>query len=212
MLLRNISHKHKRAKIPIETRHIQAIKYLPLCGITTYKPPRKNMSKYYCVLIINLLLLTACNQGEKLVHGSQAPDITLNDTTGKPVQLSQIGKGKIVLLDFWASWCAPCREMHPEYRRLYHRHHYRSFGKASGFEIYSVSLDDKREAWTNAIAADSLNWVNVNDPRGFGAECVKTFQFEQIPTNYVIDERGIIIGKNITPKWLDYELRRRMEQ
>ena len=157
-----------------------------------------------------LLCLTACGE-EKLVNGSHIPDLALPNAKGDTIRLSEVGKGKIVLLDFWASWCRPCRETHPECRHLYHRHHYRSFGKATGFEIVSVSLDDKPEAWLNAVATDSLQWINLHDPRGFGADCVKTFQFDQLPTSYVIDERGIIIGKNISPKWLDYELRRRMD-
>ena len=131
---------------------------------------------------------------------------------GKQLTLSQIQKeNKIVWIDFWASWCKPCRELHPGLRWLYHHYKDKKIGEADGFTVYSVSIDDKKTSWLKAIEKDTLDWPNhVIDTKGMGSEYTGIYQFEQIPTGYLLDENGIIIGKNISQKWLEYELRRRM--
>ncbi len=165
---------------------------------------------YLLLLLLTGFLLTAC-QSDKLVNGVQAPDIQLNNAQGEPMPLSSVDN-KVVLIDFWASWCKPCREAHPDMIELYEKYKNAKIGNADGFTIYSVSLDDKKENWLAAIEKDQLPWpYQVADLKGFASKYPDIYQFEQIPTYYLIDERGIIIGKNITYKWLEYELKRRMK-
>ncbi len=156
-------------------------------------------------------LMSGGCQGDSLVNGAKSPDIVLPAATGDSLRLSEVAKGKVVLVDFWASWCKPCREAHPELRRIYSEFKDKKMGNATGFTIYSVSLDSQNDAWQAAVQADSLfSWPNlVIDTRAFGSPYTDVFQFGQIPTAYLVDERGVIIGKNLSLKWLAYELRRR---
>lgn len=157
-------------------------------------------------------LLTACqgNRSGKLLNGAYSPDLALPKPSGDTLRLSEMRHDKMVLVDFWASWCRPCREAHPFLNEIYAEYKDQKIGAANGFTIYSVSLDDKRESWLKAIEQDRIQWDGlVNDIKGFGAECVETFQFDQIPTSYLLDERGMIVGKNMSAKALEYELKRR---
>ena len=157
-----------------------------------------------------LLMLLGCSGGNNLLlRGYSIPDVELPDAHGNVIALSSI-KNKIILLDFWASWCKPCLEAQPEMKRLYNKYQNAKMGNAHGFTIYGVSLDNERDAWLAALKKAELPGIQVNDPKGFGSKCVEDFQFEQIPTTYLIDERGIIIGNNLNSKWMDYELNRRM--
>lgn len=161
-------------------------------------------------IIVSMLFIgMACND-EKLVNGAKCPDIALPNALGDTLRLSEVGKGKVVLVDFWASWCKPCRESHPELRRIYEKFKDARIGGANGFTIYSVSLDNEAATWISAAQNDSLLWPNlVIDTRAFGSPYTDIFQFGQIPTSYLVDERGVIIGKNLSMKWLQYELGRR---
>ena len=165
-------------------------------------------------LFFFLGIFCQCNSTDNLINGVKIPDVNLPTTTGQNLALSiVVGQNKIVLLDFWASWCKPCRESSPELIRIYNKYKDTQFETADGFTIFSVSLDTDKEKWKKAIEKDGLLWPNhVCDLKGFGAECVNTFQFNAIPQYYLIDERGIIIGKNLTAKWLDYELGRRLKK
>jgi thiol-disulfide isomerase/thioredoxin len=166
------------------------------------------------VLIFLLCIFCHCNSTDSLINGADIPDVSLPTPAGQDLALSSVfGQNKIVLMDFWASWCKPCRESSPELIRIYNKYKDAKFETADGFTIYSVSLDTDKQKWQKAIEKDGLLWPNhVSDLKGFGSECVNTFQFNAIPHYYLIDERGIIIGKNLTAKWLDYELGRRLKK
>jgi len=126
-----------------------------------------------------------------LALGMPAPEINMNDPNGIPLSLSSL-KGKVVLLDFWASWCKPCRAANPFVVSLYNKY------KDKGLEIYSVSLDFKKEAWLKAIDQDKLSWRNhVCDMKQWQSPVVALYGFNGIPFSCLIDKKGNIAGKNL---------------
>lgn len=110
-------------------------------------------------------------------------------------------KGKYVLLDFWASWCAPCRKEHPKLIELYSQY------KAKNFEIVSVSLDAEKNAWLNAILKDKINWTQISDLKGQQNEIAVAYGVQSIPTNFLIDTKGKIIAKNLDGDQLKEKLK-----
>ncbi|MGV8879032.1 MAG: redoxin domain-containing protein [Sphingobacteriaceae bacterium] len=122
--------------------------------------------------------------------GQQAPDFNLTDDTGKALQLSGY-KGKYVMLDFWASWCAPCRQENPNVVRLYNEY------KDKGFNIVGISLDEDKKAWQQAIKDDKLTWRHATEAQRFDGAVVKTYQIEAIPSSFIIDPTGKIVAKNL---------------
>jgi len=119
-----------------------------------------------------------------------SPDFTLADTVGNMLKLSSL-KGKYVLVDFWASWCGPCRKENPNVVAAYKKYH------SQGLEIVSVSLDTKKDLWMRAIAKDSLGWNHVSDLRGWESAPVKEFGIHAIPTNFLLDKEGRVIANNL---------------
>jgi peroxiredoxin len=136
------------------------------------------------------------SQLSKLAIGSEAPQIVLPDTLGNPLELSSF-RGKVVLVDFWASWCKPCRFENPNVVRLYEKY------KDKGFEIYGVSLDKTKPAWMKAIKQDGLKWPQVSDLGFWNSAAVKLYSIESIPQTYLLDEQGVIIGKGLRGKALE---------
>jgi len=134
--------------------------------------------------------------------GIQATDFTQNDVNGKPVKLSDF-KGKYVLLDFWASWCAPCRRENPNVKEAYAKY------KSKGFEVLGVSLDkeEAKAAWLKAIADDKLTWTQVSDLRSWNNEAAVLYSVKAIPTNFLIDPQGKIIAKDLRGEELQLKLK-----
>ncbi len=122
--------------------------------------------------------------------GGTAPDIRLADTSGQRIALYSL-RGKYVLLDFWASWCGPCREEIPNLKEIYAAYH------DKGLEIYSVSLDDKQEAWTKAIHELELPWLHVSSLKGWDCPVAKLYNVTGIPRMYLLDPQGKIIGMDL---------------
>lgn len=144
-------------------------------------------------------LSEAISLSKKTALGSVAADFTQNDTAGKPVKLSDF-RGKYVLLDFWASWCGPCRQENPNVVRVYNKY------KDKNFTVLGVSLDRGREAWLKAIKDDGLTWTHVSDLKYWNNEAAQQYGVQSIPQNFLLDPQGKIIAKNLRGEDLDRKL------
>lgn len=142
-------------------------------------------------------------QGEQggLGIGNKAPEIRLPNWNGDTIALSSL-QGKYILLDFWASWCPPCRQENPSIVAAYNQY------KNKGFDIYSVSLDQSVKPWKNAIEKDQLTWQShVSDLKGWASSAAQLYQVESIPTSYLLDKNGVIIAKNLRGNALHLKLK-----
>lgn len=137
---------------------------------------------------------------EKTAIGATAPEFSQTDVNGKVIKLSDY-KGKYVLVDFWASWCGPCRKENPYVVKAYNIYH------EKGLEIVGVSLDDKKELWEKAIEKDGLTWNHVSDLKGWKNEAAVLYGVKMVPTNYLIDPEGKIIDKNLREEALHSRLK-----
>lgn len=140
------------------------------------------------------------NRSFNIAIGEKAPDLVMNNPSGKELKLSSL-KGKYVLLDFWASWCGPCRRENPNVVRIYNAY------KDKGFTIFSVSLDNDKDKWVAAIQQDKLAWPNhVCDFGGWESFAATLYQITSIPSTVLLDKEGTIIGLNLHGAELEQKL------
>ena len=139
------------------------------------------------------------NNVKKLAIGNEAPEIVLNDPNGKSIKLSSL-RGNYVMIDFWASWCRPCRMENPNLVRLYNKFN------SKGFEVYSVSLDRNKDAWLKAIKKDNLTWTHVSDLKFWQSEGAKIYNVKAIPHTVLLDKEGKILATGLRGKSLENKL------
>lgn len=157
---------------------------------------------------LNKVQLVA-NMKERLVQlkavsvGQKAPDFTLNDVDGNPVSLySKLGGStKLLLVDFWAAWCPPCRQENPNIVRIW-----KEYNK-KGFDVFGVSLDRSKEDWVKAIADDNLTWTHVSDLKYWDCAPAKQYAVNSIPASFLLDAEGVIVGHNLRGEALEAKVK-----
>lgn len=153
-------------------------------------------------LLFSLLLLPFAVNAQTgnvvgLNVGNIAPEISMKDPNDSVITLSSL-RGQMVLIDFWASWCGPCRHENPTVVKAYKKYKEEVFVNGNGFTVYSVSLDRDKNAWKAAIAKDSLNWpYHVSDLMFWNNAAAQQYQVFSIPSNFLIDGNGVIVAKNL---------------
>ena len=148
----------------------------------------------------------AANQMATVGIGDKAPHIAMRDPQGNIRKLSEL-KGQVVLLDFWASWCRPCRMENPNVVRTFNAYKDAAFKNGNGFTVFSVSLDQNKAAWINGIKKDGLVWENhVSDLQGWRNAAAGLYGVNSIPATYLIDGDGIVIKRNLRGQALENTL------
>ena len=138
-------------------------------------------------------------KAQSFMIGGEAPDFTLKTPEGQDMSLSEL-RGKVVLIDFWASWCGPCRRENPNVVRMYNEY------KDKGFDILGVSLDKTQDRWVEAIQQDGLSWHHVSDLKGWANEVAQAYGVRSIPHTVLIDAEGKILARNLRGEALEQKL------
>ncbi len=167
------------------------------------------MKKKLGIVLVVILASTAIwfiseriKNKSQLINGTPALEFSAEVMDGKTVNLSDL-RGQYILLDFWASWCRPCRKNNPKLVKLYDNLHASEFVNATGFEIISIAVNDKPDMWQKAIEADQLNWpwhiLDSPDSTSFdNGTIAEKYEVREIPTTFLIDPEGMIIGVNLS--------------
>jgi thiol-disulfide isomerase/thioredoxin len=157
-------------------------------------------------IAITALLLIA-SQADAQLPNITDPRVAIQLPTlkGDSLTLSSY-KGKVILLDFWASWCGPCRSANRQLVKVYSKY------KDKGFEIFSVSLDEDKKDWQKAIVKDKITWLQVNDPRGWNAQTAVNWNIYQLPTSYLINKKGDVVSIDPEGKELEESIKKLLEE
>jgi len=176
----------------ISLRSMETSQVLALAKVAAEKTKSELLVKFVSTLTSQIQTNA---KSTSVTVGKPAPEIAMADPNGKIITLSSL-KGKYVLVDFWASWCGPCRAENPNVVSAFDKY------KNKKFTVLGVSLDDDKTAWEDAIKADKLTWQHISDLKKWESTVVSTYQFEGIPYNVLIDTNGIVIAKELRGKAL----------
>lgn len=156
------------------------------------------------IFLAMICIAAAVASKAQLSIGTKAPEISLPDTRDSIISLSSF-KGKVVLIDFWASWCRPCRAANPSVVKLYRKY------KDKGLVILAVSIDSKKQQWLNAIRQDKLNYVMLNDNAGWNSKTAEQYIVNEIPSNFLVDKEGKIVAVNEEGMQLDKKIQKLLQ-
>ncbi len=159
----------------------------------------------FALLLMGSTSFSLSAQPTGLEKGNKSPDIKLPTIKGDTIPLSAL-EGKIVLIDFWGTWCAPCVQEQAELARLYKRYKLASFTNGKGFEIYGVALEAKKPNWENFVAKNKINWIQVSDLKFWRSPVAKAYNIQELPFNVLIDGKGVVLAKNLHGADLETEI------
>ena len=166
-----------------------------------------NMKTHFIIIFMLIFSGFTWAQNKKIEIGKKAPEISMTKADGTLFSLSTL-KGKLVLIDFWATWCSPCMEEQPVLKTLYDT--YSEQVKGNKFEILGVSLDKNKDSWQKAIDRFQINWTQISDLKFWKSPVAKSYEVDELPFNIIIDGEGTIIAKNLHDKELEEFLKKNL--
>lgn len=178
------------------------------------------MKRLITILAFSLAITTTADaqyENTKIQLGQKAPDLALSTPDGKKMKISEINKDRYVLLDFWASWCGPCRRSNPGLVRMYKEYSTKKFkGAKDGFTVISISMDKNKEAWINAIKQDNLSWpYHISDLVDWNTgKCMpaNTYGIQYIPQAFLVDPSGKIVGKYMSAEEAEKDIKKYVKE
>jgi len=169
------------------------------------RPETRNFFRAFLLFTSLLFIQSLGAQDVGLQIGDRAPEIRLPSPAGDTIALSSTA-GKLVLIDFWATWCAPCVNEQPELVQLYKKYKDAKFTNGDGFEIFGVSLDTKKSSWENIIEKAGISWPQVSDLKFWSSPVASLYEIQELPYNLLIDGKGVIVAANLHGEELEEAL------